>query len=426
MAQLSYISTSARAQDYTSASVPTDESIGAILFDISGFDKPFDKYPLLYHNFKGGKIQRISSLDDALLLGITNDGFLNGLIYYHLSQYFNFIGGNHIIYIAIADCSENWDVLQYMQQQTSGKLFHIGVWTTQPIWCRKEGGTLGFTPLITDLQAQADEINGKIGQATHSMTPLHIILSGNSSYIESGDITYKDIPDAVELNCPKVSVALVQNGTDEIHQAQSQMPLHAPVGSIGLFMACLSLCGVEESIASLEQCDLNKNEGFTNPEWGVGNSNTPINTVHQIWANEISGKGYIIPISYEGIEASYYFSSDQTLANGDYGTIANNRIMHKCRRGVCTALMPYVNSHQVFDSGTSNISQTSIATITQSIATIFDSIMKNKRGQNQINDYQVEFLSNENLLEDDTVSLKLTVQPVNYNGYISEEVAHEV
>ena len=52
-----------------------------MLFDISGFDKPFDEYPLLYHNFQDGKIQCVKNMDDAVLLGIANDGFINGLLY---------------------------------------------------------------------------------------------------------------------------------------------------------------------------------------------------------------------------------------------------------------------------------------------------------------------------------------------------------
>ena len=181
MAQLSYINTGVKQTPDLTFNIPTDESVGAFLFDTSGFDKPFDGFPLLYHNFKDGQIQCVKNMDDALLLGIKNDGFLNNLLYYHLAQFFDFIGDNQTVYVAIADCSKDWDVLQYMQQQTSGRIFHIGVWTSQPVWNKKSDGTMGFTSLITDLQAQANEINGKIGVSTHTMVPLHIVLCGNTN-----------------------------------------------------------------------------------------------------------------------------------------------------------------------------------------------------------------------------------------------------
>lgn len=426
MAQLSYINTGARKTPDLSINIPTDESVGAFLFDISGFDKPFDDYPLLYHNFQDAKIQCVKNMDEAQILGIENNGFLNGLLYYHLSQFFDFVGGSQTVYVATADCSKNWDVLQYMQQQTSGKLFHIGIWTSQPLWTVREDNTLGFTSLITDLQAQADEINGKIGVSTHTMVPLHIMLCGNSNDIGGATIDYKQLPDAIELNCPKVSVALVQNGSPEVHQMQNNNPLKAPVSSLGLIMACLALCGVEESIASIEKNDLNKNEGFNYPEWGFGDSGTPIEEVNRVWANTLSARGYIIPIDYEGLEASYFLSSDQTLSSGDFSTIANNRVMHKCRRAVCTALIPYVNSNHIYDSMTKNISPTSIALITDSIYTILDSVMRNRRGMNQISSRTILFMENENILDDDTLHIKLEVGPVNYNGIISEEVSHDI
>ena len=131
--------------------------------------------------------------------------------------------------------------------------------------------------------------------------------------------------------------------------------------------------------------------------------------------------GYIIPIDYEGIEASYFLSSDQTLCEGQFSTIANNRVMHKCRRAVCTALIPYVNSNHIYVPSTHNISTTSIAIITDSINTILDSVMKNKKGQNQIDGRVVTFLDNDDLLETDAISMKLEFGPVNYSGFISEE-----
>lgn len=427
MAKLSYINTGVKQKPDLTFNIPIDESVGAMLFDISGFNNPFEDYPLLYHNFKDGKIQCIKNMDDAELLGITNDGFINGLLYYHISQFYDFVGKSQALYIVIADCSEDWEIIQSMQQQASGRLFQIGVWTSQPIWKAKEDHTLGFTSLITDLQIQADEVNGKIGASTHTMVPLNIILCGNCNYInEETEIDYRVIPNAIELNCPKVSIVMAQNGSPEIRNIQNSNPLQAPVGALGFVMACLALCGAEESIASLEKCDLNKNENFNFPEFGIGATGTPMDSVHRIWANIISSRGYIIPVDYEAIEASYYFSSDQTLCEGDFSSIANNRVMHKCRRAACTALIPYINSNHIYVPGTHTISTTSIAIITDSINTILDSVMRNKKGLNQIDGRVVTFLENDDILETDSISIKLDVKPVNYSSFISEEVSHDV
>lgn len=93
---------------------------------------------------------------------------------------------------------------------------------------------------------------------------------------------------------------------------------------------------------------------------------------------------------------------------------------------MCTALIPYVNSNHIYVPGTHNISVTSIAIITDSINTLLDSVMRNKAGQNQIDGRVVTFLENEEFLENDSLSLKLEISPVNYSGFLSEEVSHDL
>ena len=425
MSNLSYINTGVKSDQTQSYNVPTDESVGGMLFDISGFSNPFDGYPLLYSNFKNGAVKRIYNMDDAELLGIVNDGFMNGLLYYHISQFYNYIGGNQELYIAIYDCSNDWGILSLMQLQTVGRMFQIGVWTSQPIWSKNVDGSIGFTSLIGSVQAEADEICGKIGKSTDKATPLNIILCPNINYIDGIEVNYKKLPDASILNCPKVSVVMAQNGSDEIHNIQKKMPNNSPVSSLGFMMACLAICGAEESIASLQRCDLNKGEQFNYPELGIGKTYTPISEVNRLWANTLSSKGYIIPIDYDGLEASYFFSSDQTLSDGDYSSLANNRVMHKCRRAVCTVLYPYVNSHHIYDSVTKTINATSISIITDSINTILDSVMKNKYGNEQIGGRSVEFLKESDILETDSISLRLSINPINYSGFIEEKVHHD-
>lgn len=425
MATLSYIDTSVKKADDVSAQIPTDESVGAMLFDISGFKDVFDGYSLLYNSFKDNQVQCIKNMDDAQLVGIEDNDFLNGVLYYHISQFYQFLDANQTLYVVLADCSQSWDVIQSIQQQANGKVFQVGIWTSQSIWQMQPDNTLGFTSLITDLQVQADEVNGKIGESAHSMVPLSIILCGNT-YYAGGDFTYKNLPNAIDLNCPKVSVAVLQNGSEQVKAMQKKNPNQAPVSALGLIMACLATCGAEESIASISKCDLNKNEDFNQPEWGIGKTGTPIDTVHRIWANIISGRGYIIPIDCEGMEASYFLSSDTTLSEGDYCTIANNRVMHKCRRAVATVLIPYVHGNYLYDYSSGNINSSAIAIITDSIYTILDSVMRNRKGQQQIEGRVVTFVANNNMLEDDTMYLKLDIKPASYSGYISEGVSHDV
>lgn len=109
MAKIGYIQTGEKNGNSQTFNIPTDESVGIMLFDTSGFVDPFENYPLLYNCFNNAKVQCIHNMDEASLLGIVDDGFMNGVLYYHLSQFYDFLERDQELYIAIADCYESWD-----------------------------------------------------------------------------------------------------------------------------------------------------------------------------------------------------------------------------------------------------------------------------------------------------------------------------
>ena len=51
--------------------------------------------------------------------------------------------------------------------------------------------------------------------------------------------------------------------------------------------------------------------------------------------------------------------------------------------------------------------------------------MKNKYGNEQIGGRSVEFLKESDILETDSISLRLSINPINYSGFIEEKVHHD-
>lgn len=423
MQKLSYVSTSAVKSSANTSTASANESIGAFLIDISGFDNPFESFPLIYQNFKDGKVQCINNMIEAERLGLGDNGFLNGLMYYHLQQFYDYVDGDQELYLIIKDCSNSWDAIYDVWTESNGKIFQVGIWTSQYIWNVNAEGEIVFTSLITDLQNKANEINGELGKPSNSPSPINIILFGNGNLPNDVITDYQKLPNAIELDCPSVSVVFAQNGTTSINSKQAQNPLKAPVSSLGIVMGCLAICGAEESIAALNKCDLNKNENFNYPELGFGENNLPIEEVNILWRNLLSSYGYIIPTDYNGYEASYFLSSDQTLCVGDFSTIANNRVLHKCRRVIHSILLPYINSNHIYNPGTKKISDTSIAMITDSINSALNIVMLNKNGQKQIDGKLIEFLDTDDILDDNSISIRILIKPANYDKVISEEVS---
>ena len=102
------------------------EKVCGLLFDISGQTDFWTTGPGLEVAgiFKDNVVE-FNTLAEAVEAGIaeyselTNENaatyLLNGVVYYHLKQHFNAIGGSGRLFVMFADCSTNWNALVEMQ-----------------------------------------------------------------------------------------------------------------------------------------------------------------------------------------------------------------------------------------------------------------------------------------------------------------------
>lgn len=398
--------------------LPTDESVCGILFDTTFFQNPFDDYPLIQQHFGNEETHLINNLTEAEMYGLADNQFMNGVPYYHIKAYYDYIGADAPLYVCFTSDGTNWSAIQSMQMQAGGKIFQIGVWTAQCIW-NVSNDAIGFTDLCSSLEA-AEELTGKVEQNSLGSAPLSLIVSPNTA-ISKTDVTLQDIPDATELNLPKISVCLAQNYSEDVREMQKKTPFSAPIGCIGLLMACLHLAYAEECIGYVAKFNLNKNDGFENAEICFGGIHYSVDEISYIVGNQLAIYGYIIPCTYIGKEAEAFFSGDATLSSSDYCTIANNRIMHKCRRCVHSALLPYINANHLLDTTNGGLSETAKSILVPVISNTLDTLMVNKVAQSQINGRTVEISESENILQEDAISVSLSIGLVNYNKVINEE-----
>lgn len=422
MVEAGNVTTQAGLPSDTLPSIPTDESVGGILFDISGFDSPFVGYTQLEENFGSGQVQLIRNMDEAESIGLKDDGFLGGLVYYHISMFYDYIGDDKPLYIAFADCSGGWDFIVDMQRATHGKIFQLGIWTSQQLLnIDYSVGFLAFTNLALDIETAVEELTGKVGQPSFSPTPLSVILSANT-HIGLRNFSLQKMPNGTLCNAPKVSVLLCQDGSEEVHAIQSAMPSNTPVGSLGFAMAILSLAGAEANIGCVKDFNLNKNDHFQFPEIAVDDEFFPLDGINRIVRNLLVSYGYIIPMSYPAKEGECYFAGDPTLSGGDYSIISNNRIIHKCRRTLFSVLLPYLHSNQVYDSANKRLGNSALNMFIEIIGSALTGKLINNAGNYQIKRYRIEEIETKNNLNDDAVNIKFTVSPVNYNGTLTETV----
>lgn len=424
MPGIGYITTGSFESKAESFMLPTDESVCGLLFDTSDFYRPFDDYPLLQQYFGNGETHLINNLTEAAMYGLCDENFMQGVPYYHLKQFYAYIGSDAPLYVCFTSDHTEWSAIESMQMAANGKIFQIGVWTSQLIWSIKDGFIV-FTDLLGNLESAAEVLCGKVGESSLGSTPLSIIVSPNTS-LSSSAYLLQDVPDATQLNFPKVSVCLVQNGTEEVHTMQQNCPNHTPVGCIGLIMACLHLAYAEENIGYVAKFNLNKNDDFENAEVSFGSNYFSVDSIVYTVGNIAAQRGYIIPCTYNGKEAEVFFSGDPTASNGDYNHIANNRIIHKCKRAVHSALMPYINGNYSLDQNSGGLSEDIKSAMTTDILTMLDSVMKNPLGQSQINSRSMAISDSGKILETDAITIESSIGLVNYNSVINEQDDYEV
>lgn len=414
---------------HKSQSVSFDESVSGMLFDYAYRQDVFSDYPLANHFFNNGDVVLINSLTEAEAHGITSD-LMNGIPYYHIKKYYEYIGEDSKLYVSFFSCIQNgepnFEIIEDMQQQVGGAIFQLGIWTEQFLWNCSDGN-YGFTNLLGSIQARLDNLSGN-GTVESESFPMSVVLFPNTTitYGETDSaytIDINKIPEALDLGFHGISVVLGQNGNDEIHSMQEKNIAKCPVGMMGYVMAILNLASAEMSIGSVLDFDLNKNEDFLVPELGFGslgesNNYSPISEINRVRKNILSLKGYIIPVSYKAKEAQYFLSNDQTLSIGDYSTISNNRVINKCKRIIRSVLLPKIKSNYLINPSTGQMSDVESASITSEILNKIDDFMVNKKNQPQIYGRLVSVTTDSDFVNSDKISVNVTI----VSKYSSSEI----
>lgn len=428
MPGLGYVSLGTKGTKDFNVGISLDESICGMLFDISHYDDVFSSHLLAEGNLSDNQIVLVNNLEEAEAFGIDSE-FMSGIPHYHIKEYYDYIGIETPLYVLFSDCSywegnvlmPDFSIIEDMQRACYGKMFQIGVWTEFPVWSFGED-EYGFTGLIPKIQEAAELVSGQTGLDTNESSPLNVMLFANTFHLDNGDAAnYKKIPSAMELGCHRVSLVLGQNGSSEIHSMQNSIESKTPVGSLGFAMACLTLAAAEESISWVGEFDLNKNDSMVVPELGFGSNYMPISDLNEIRRDIISSKGYILPTVYKAKEAGVFFSSNATLSEGDYGSIANNRVINKCRRIIKRAMFSHINAVFETDPISGELTSANISILTNEIIDALDRYLVNKQGQSQVNGRDVTIETTKNIMLEDRIAVKCHFIPANSNSVINVE-----
>lgn len=427
----------------TSASMVSTENVCGIIFDtkiVGGLNAALGEGDAA-DNFANGSVVELNTLADAKDAGL-DETVMCGLPYYHIESFFSLAGGSKRLFVSFMDSASDtsFSAVEKMQVASGGIIYQIGVWTGEAI-ATASGNTYTVTSggVIAKLQAQAELLGGKVNVTNYEgNSPLNIIL--NAPIVNAAECDVNSLPDISGLGCPKVSFVIGQAASDAVHDIQlaintaTATTAYAVVGNIGAVMAVLSVAPAHESIAYVSNYNIGAviseaELGFGNltvttsgegasatKEWGNNVSFTNIKTLGYAKRNaKLHQNGYIFIMNYDGLEGGMFFSSDQTLdADSDYRTIARCRVMHKSRRVVRRALLPYINSTIELDASSGTLAAEDVAAFQNVVLEALDANMVSPvDGRTpQISGRQCTIDENQNILETDELRIDYRLVPL--------------
>lgn len=403
------------------SSTTSTEKVTGLLFDISKQAKFFEEGAGLAVKDKlQGNVIEINSMDDLKELGITaysgdtEKDLLFGIPYYHINHFFGIQGSTGRLFIMFADCGVDWNAIEQMQRAAHGMINQLGIWTEQSLWKQTDPEAETYSiDLVTDLQSKAASL-------ADENAPLSILLCANSAVIATAEESVKKvelgkIPTCV-INARFVSVLLGQGLDADVSAMQLANQNLTPVGNIGAALGCIASASVQESFAWVNKFNLIGY--FPDIEMGFGDvtlnseskltSTLKYSSLNKIQLDDLDDKGYIFLCKYSGLESGVFFSKDQTCSNGDYRTVARNRTIHKSRRAVRNALLPYVNSPLKVDPSTGYLSSAKITMFQNIVSDILTTMQNNE----EISGFSVTIDKNQNVLKNDTLIIKYSLVPV--------------
>lgn len=424
-----------------SSSMVSTENVCGLVIDTKiagGLEAALGSGTTASKSFANGNVVELNVLKDCEEVGL-DEKVMGGLPYYHVKQYFKLVGANARLFVCFMDSTTDteFEAVEKMQLVASGIIYQIGVWTGEAIATTSGGDyALSEDNIISKLQSVAENLGGKIGVTNYEGNcPVNILL--NAPIINAATCDYKKLPDLTSCNAPKVSVLLGQSTSDSCHAIQLAVnninaeASYAVVGNIGAALACLSVAPANESIAHVASFNLSAimtdaELGFgdltqSTGNWGESVAFTNIKTINYTKRNKyLHKKGYIFLTNYDGLENSIFFSSDQTCSTGDYRTIARCRVMHKSRRVVRRALLPYVNHNWEVDTTTGQFSTSDITTLQNVVLDALDTNMV-EPGTTvpQISGRSCAIDEGQNILENDQILINYSLIPLGTSAVLS-------
>lgn len=334
--------------------------------------------------FKAEPVQAVSTIDKAEELGITADAtaWSVKMLHYQLEEVFR-INPSITLYVGLFSKPESmtFQELKTVQNYAEGAIRQMAIWN---------GDTAPTADNIVKLEAVADSLDTE----NAPFSTLYAPLVSN----------YKNLPNNLATNNPRVSVVIAQAGSGtgaELYKSKDNKT-KATVSAIGVALGTLSKAAVHQCIAWVK----NFPSGISMPALGDG---TLVRTIDKGELEKLDTNRYLFLNNVVGVAGSYWNDSHtMDSPTSDYAAIESVRTMDKAVRGIRTYLTPELGGNVYIDPNTGKLQSYTVS----HLETTANIPLEEMEKAGELSGYKAEIDAEQDVLSTSTIEVTIKNVPV--------------
>ena len=334
--------------------------------------------------FKAEPVQAVSTIDKAEELGITADAtaWSVKMLHYQLEEVFR-INPSITLYMGLFSKPESmtFQEMKKVQNYAEGAIRQMAIWN---------GDTAPTADNIAKLEAVADSLDTE----NAPFSTLYAPLVSN----------YKNLPNNLATNNPRVSVVIAQAGSGtgaELYKSKDNKT-KATVSAIGVALGTLSKAAVHQCIAWVK----NFPSGISMPALGDG---TLVRTIDKGELEKLDTNRYLFLNNVVGVAGSYWNDSHtMDSPTSDYAAIESVRTMDKAVRGIRTYLTPELGGNVYIDPDTGKLQSYTVS----HLETTANIPLEEMEKAGELSGYKAEIDAEQDVLSTNTIEVTIKNVPV--------------
>jgi hypothetical protein len=343
------------------------------------------------------RVKALFSIDDAQAQGITQGSATNGVLWYHINEFFK-AAPQGVLYAGIyggVTATVAYTDIELVQNFADGKIRQMGVFDT----------TTFATGSVTALQASCTAL-----EAAHK--PTQVIYGADFSAATIGALS-----DLRTLNSKDVSVTIGEDGGAT--GAALAVSEGYSITDLGSALGQVAFAKVNESTEWIEKFQVDDGAEFNVPAFATGNL---VNSQADALLATLKTNGYMFIRKHVGLAGTYQENSATAITtSNDFATIENGRTMNKAVRNIRTFMLPNIAS-PVLVNANGQLTEGTVAKFKNDTARALEQMQRDE----EISAFEVIVNPLQDILSTSEITITVKIVPVGIARQIKINIGFTV